>query len=280
MPGPVSLTVTRTCAPLTVASSEMLAPLGQNFRALSTRLAIARSKSSTSTAAATPLDVLALMATPRRVPRSAKRRATSSSRSTTSITWVLSLNSGSSSWARSPSECTSRAAFWVLRSATSTSWRSPARVSSAAQRLSSVSRQATVAVSGERRSCDRLLTPSRLKWSSRRKVPHCARSVVSIMRMPLLSWPNSSRVEVSGKPKASVCPLPCGVAKCSMPSRETAATTCVNLASGRVTAAVTQAATRVANATTTSIRSRAGCAKALCTGAHPPCGRMRLCATR
>ena len=110
---------------------------------------------------------------PRPGPRRAARSAARCRRAVqpTSSASRRSANCGSSSCARSPSDCTSRAALRVLRSATSSSWRSLARAGTAAcQRASSVSRQATVAVSGERRSCDRLLTPSRRKWSSRRSV--------------------------------------------------------------------------------------------------------------
>ena len=62
------------------------------------------------------------------------------------------------------------------------------------QRPSSVSRQATVAVSGERRSCDRLLTPSRRKWSVRRSAFHCRRQTSSSISKAPVSWPNSSLV--------------------------------------------------------------------------------------
>ena len=65
---------------------------------------------------------------------------------------------------------TSRAAFWVLRRAIAIKRRSSFvsllpgwSTARFAQRWSSVSKQATVAVSGERRSCDKLLTPSRRK---------------------------------------------------------------------------------------------------------------------
>ena len=104
----------------------------------------------------------------------------SSSTSPRSTVIGCSLNSGSSSRARSPSERTSCAALRVLRSATSSMARSSPRAGSAAQRRSSVSRQATVAVSGERRSCDRLLTLSRRNWSSRRSASHCERSRASM----------------------------------------------------------------------------------------------------
>lgn len=58
--------------------------------------------------------------------------------------------------AKSPRLCTSRRA-------TPTSLRSASCAMSPAQRFSNVFRQAVVAVSGERRSCDKLPTPSRRK---------------------------------------------------------------------------------------------------------------------
>ena len=195
----------------------MRLPAAQNFSALSTRLAIARSNSSMSSDAtvgfvAAPAPASAPRPAPRRAARSAVRcrpaaRPRRASRAS-------AANCGSSSCARSPSDCTSRAALRVLRSATSSSCRSSARAASAAKRASSVSRQAAVAVSGERRSCDRLLTPSRRKWSSRRSASHCRRSASSMLRKPWLSWPNSSLASASGHAPGSVPGAPA-----SRPSR-------------------------------------------------------------
>ena len=112
---------------------------GQNLSALSIRLATARSNSSTSSSARGPAPPSApaarvRSATPWRAARSAKRSAMSSSSSPTSTASVRRPNSGSSSLARSPSDCTSRAALRVLRSAISTRRRSSARAASPAQR--------------------------------------------------------------------------------------------------------------------------------------------------
>ena len=106
----------------------MRSPLRQNFSALSTRLAIARSNSSMSSAA-TGAGAAAHRARPAsRHPGSAarwpKRTAMSSSSSPASSRSQRRRNSGSSSCARSPSDCTRRAALWVLRSAIATSSRS------------------------------------------------------------------------------------------------------------------------------------------------------------
>ena len=248
----------------------MARPAGVNLSALSSRLATARSNSSMSTAAigASSPRCSKRSATPRLAARSAKRKAMSSSTSARSSRIGWSLNWGSSSRARSPSERTMPAALRVLRSATSTRRRSSSRPGWSTQRWSSVSRQATVAVSGERRSCDRLDTLSRRKWSSRCSSSHCRRSVASRAWKPLRRRPNSSSLAAADGTGGSG-----SAAAPRKPSRAAAATSSLSPRSGRVTAAMIQAASAVASRITASTAPSAGETKLLASSSSRDAGR-------
>ena len=132
-----------------------------------------------------------------------------------------------------------------------------------------------MAVKGERRSCDRLLTPSRRKWSSRRSASHWRRSVASIALKPAARRPNSSRAGTCGMAtKAGSAAPP------ESPSRDTASTASLSRRSGRVTAAMIHAASSVASSTTPTTAARAGLAKLLPSACAQPAGSVRLWHTR
>ena len=136
MPGPLSATLTSTLSSRSGRPSVTRAPAAQNLNALSTRLATARSISSTSTAPPPATRRVARRShTPWRAARSVNRKAMSASSSFRSTTSGRIWNSGSSSIARSPIDCTSRAALRVLRRAISARRRSSVRAASPAQRV-------------------------------------------------------------------------------------------------------------------------------------------------
>ena len=241
MPAPVSATLTRTASPSRRTPSVMRPPAAQNFSALSTRLAIARSNSSMSSDAT-------VGASPGRLQRQrhALRRG---ARLEAQRDVVQQL-------AHVQRLAAQRELRFVQLRQVAQRLHQPRGVARVAQRhleqlpvvgarrrrrpkrASSVSRQAAVAVSGERRSCDRLLTPSRRKWSSRRSASHCRRSASSMLRKPWLSWPNSSLgLGMSGQRRGSAPGAPA-----SRPSRATAATASLRRRSGRVTTPMIQAA--------------------------------------
>ena len=143
---------------------------------------------------------------------------------------------------------------------------------------SSVSRQAAVAVSGERRSCDRLLTPSRRKWSSRRSASHCLRSVASIsVESAPVSWPNSSRDgRAAARAAAASAALRRGLARddASRPRRSARR-------SGRVTAAmITSAASSVGQRDDRDDQAAAPAARSCCATTRPAVGGQRVAGAR
>jgi len=94
--------------------------------------------------------------------------------------------------------------------------------------------------------------------------------------MPLPSWLNSSResfISISGT-------LAGCAAVVSSPPCVTADTSAVSRASGRVTPAVTQAASKVLSATTARINHSEGWASVFFSTAHRPSGRLALWQTR
>ena len=222
----------------------MRPPAGVNFSALSTRLATARSNSSMSTAAtgtgaAGSCGHRSVHALLRGALGEAQRDvvehlADVELRRAAAGTTVRRGTPGRPASAPAARRCGCCAA---PPAAVRGRRRAPA---SPAQRASSVSRQAVVAVSGERRSCDRLLTPSRRKWSSRRScVPLRAQPRQQARESPCAGGRTRRRRGSARRRPLRPAPAP------SKPSRAARATSSLSTRSGRVTVAMIQAASSV-----------------------------------
>ena len=257
------------------------APRGQNLSALSTRLATARSNSSTSSAAHGRLPsrrrrVGCAARTPwlRGALGEAQRDVVEQLAGVDRL--GAQLNSGSSSLARSPSDCTMRAALRVLRSAISTRRRSSARAGVAGP--AAVERLEAGDGRGQRRAqvVRQVADAFAPEVVERRSAFHCAPADVE---QHLEGAASAGRTRPASAPAAGCRARPARPS--ARPRCDSVATASVRRRSGRVTEAMISAASSVVSATTRERSApSAGRAKLLRSTSQRPSGSCCVCSTR